>query len=260
VYPYLVDFGLIRVPTYVVCLFVAVLVTAWVSGREARRLGLPPARFYDMAFYMTVAALAGAYLLFVAFHYRVYLADPWRVFDVFQAGLVYYGGLLGALAVALIYPRRHGFSWRTGMDALALGLPLGLAVGRLGCFSAGCCFGRPADLPWAVRFPAGQGVLTAPLHPTQLYEAGLMVLIFGLLYTLRRRTRFAGELMLIYLLLAGWERFGVEFFRSPLDYRGPVWWGMPLTQIFALVLALTCGALWFWGRRSPQERTDRSRS
>ena len=248
-YPTIVDFGLFRIPTYVVCLFLAILLIAYVSGREARRLGLPVARFYDMIFFMSVAALAGAYLLFVALHHRDYLADPWRFVSVFRGGLVYYGGLVGALAVACFYPGRHGFSWRAGMDALAVGLPLGLSLGRLGCFSAGCCFGRPSDLPWAVSFPLSRFGVVLPLHPTQLYEALLMLLVFGVIYALRRRKRFAGELMVTYLFLASWARFGVEFFRGPNDYRGPDFWGMPLTQIFALFLALTSGTLWWWGCR-----------
>jgi phosphatidylglycerol---prolipoprotein diacylglyceryl transferase len=258
-YPTLVDFGLFRIPTYVVCLFLAVLLIALVSSREARRLGLPMARFYDMVFFMSVAALTGAYLLFVAFHHAAYLADPWRLLNVFRGGLVWYGGLLSALTVACFYPRRHGFSWRVGMDALAVGLPLGLALGRIGCFAAGCCFGRPSDLPWAVSFPMRRFGVIIPLHPAQLYEALLMLLVFGVLYARRRRKRFDGELMVIYLFLASWARFGVEFFRSPYDYRGPHFWGLPLTQIFALFLALGSGWLWWWGRRSGnQEKAGKS--
>lgn len=256
-YPTLVDFGLFRIPTYVVCLFMAILLIAYVSGREARRLGLPVARFYDMIFYICLAALAGAYLVFVAFHYQAYLANPVRFLNVFKGGLVFYGGLLGALAVAFFYPGRHGFSWRVGMDALALGLPLGLAIGRIGCFSAGCCFGRPTDLPWGVTYPAYPSGVTVPLHPAPLYEALLSLLVFGVVYARRRRKQFDGQMMLLYLFLASWVRFGVEFFRSPADYRGPVFGGMPLTQIFALFLALTSAGLWWWGRRRERLAVER---
>jgi phosphatidylglycerol---prolipoprotein diacylglyceryl transferase len=263
-YPTLVDFGLFKIPTYEVCWFLAALLIALVSGREARRLGLPVARFYDMVFFMSVAALAGAYLLFVALHHQAYLADPWRFVSVFRGGLVYYGGLIGALAVACFYPGRHGFSWRAAMDALAVGLPIGMSLGRLGCFAAGCCFGRPSDLPWAVSFPLRRVGVILPRHPTQLYEALLMLLVFAVVYAWRRRKRFEGELMLIYLFLASWVRFGVEFYRAPSDYRGPDFWAMPLTQIFALFLALTSGALWWWWRRgmaaaAGEARRDRSR-
>jgi phosphatidylglycerol:prolipoprotein diacylglycerol transferase len=248
-YPTLIDFGLFRISTYVVCLFLAILLIAYVSGREARRLGLPAARFYDMAFFMSIAALAGSYLLYVALHYQTYLADPWRFLNFFKGGLVYYGGLLGALAVACFYPGRHGFSWRVGMDALAVGLPLGLAMGRIGCFSAGCCYGRYSNLPWAVNYPLRRFGVTLPLHPAQLYESFLLLVVFAVVYALRRRKRFDGQTMLTYLFLANWVRFGVEFFRAPTDYRGPVYWGMPLTQIIALFLVLASGTLWWWGWR-----------
>jgi phosphatidylglycerol:prolipoprotein diacylglycerol transferase len=147
VYPILFRLGPIIISSYAVCIFLGVLTAAYLAGLEARRLGLPVARFYDMIFCMCLAALAGSYLLFVAFHYQVYLANPWRFFDVLRGGLVFYGGLLGGLAVAFIYPNHHGFSWRVGMDALAVGLPVSLGIGRVGCFLAGCCFGRPTDLP-----------------------------------------------------------------------------------------------------------------
>jgi phosphatidylglycerol---prolipoprotein diacylglyceryl transferase len=257
-HPTLVDFGLFRIPTYEVCWFLASLLIAYVSGREARRLGLPVARFYDMVFFMSVAALAGAYLLYVALHYQSYLANPWQFFNFLKGGLVFYGGLLGALAVACFYPGRHGFSWRVGMDALAVGLPLGMSLGRLGCFSVGCCFGRPSDLTWAVSFPLHRLGVVLPRHPTQLYEALLMLLVFGMIYALRRRKRFDGELMVTYLFLASWARFGVEFYRGREDYRGPDFWGLPLTQICALFLALTSGALWWWWRHSHQKKAGRS--
>jgi len=257
-YPTLADFGLFRIPTYAVCLFLASLLIASVSGREARRLGLPVARFYGMGFFMSIAALAGAHLLFVAFHYRDYLADPWRFVNVFRGGLVYYGGLVGGLAVACYYPGRHGFSWRAGLYALAVGLPLGVSLARVGCFLGGCCYGRHSDLPWAVNYPLRSFGVTLPLHPVQLYESFLLLVVFAMVYALRRRKRFDGQVMLTCLFLASWVRFGVEFFRAPIDYRGPDFWGMPLTQIFALFLALTSGALWWWWRHSHQEKAGRS--
>jgi phosphatidylglycerol---prolipoprotein diacylglyceryl transferase len=91
--------------------------------------------------------------------------------------------------------------------------------------------------------------VSTPLHPTQLSEALLSIAVFGVVYALRHRKRFDGQVMLTYLFLASWVRFGVEFFRSPFDYRGPEFWDLPLTQIFALCLALTSGALWWWAWR-----------
>ena len=89
---------------------------------------------------------------------------------------------------------------------------------------AGCCWGAPADLPWSVVFsnPDTLCPLREPLHPAQLYEALLALGVFGVLYWFRTRKRFDGQLILMYFCLAGLVRFGVEFFRSPLDYRGHV--------------------------------------
>jgi len=248
VYPVL-HLGGLEISSYAVCLVAAALVTAYLGGREALRLGLPVARFYDMLIFLCAAGLAGAYLLFVIFHYRDYLVNPWRLLNVFAGGLAFYGGLLGILAAAYFYPQRHGFSWRAGMDALAVGLPAGQSLGRVGCFLAGCCYGRPSDLPWAVHSSAPGSGVSQRLHPVQLYEALLLLLVFAVVYARRRRKGFDGQIMLTYLCLASGVRFGVEFFRAPADLRGPVFGGMPLTQILALILALASGALWWRGRR-----------
>lgn len=248
-YPVLFHLGPIRVTSYVICMFTAVLVTAYLGGREAKRLGLPVARFYDMIFLTSIAALAGSYLLYVAFHYQTYLANPWKFFDILKGGLVFYGGLLGILGVAFLYLGRVGFPWRAGMDALALGLPVGQCIGRVGCFLAGCCFGSYSNLPWAVNYPLSLFGDTPPQHPVQLYESFLLLVVFAVVYALRRRKRFDGQAMLTYLFLASWVRFGVEFFRAHTDYRGPVYAGMPLTQILSLCLALTSGTLWWLGWR-----------
>jgi phosphatidylglycerol:prolipoprotein diacylglycerol transferase len=204
---------------------------------------------------LCVSGLAGAYLVFVAFHFHDYLHNPWRFLNVFAGGLVFFGGLLGILIVAFFYPGRHGFAWRPSMDALAMGLPVGQSIGRIGCFLAGCCSGRPSDLPWAVHYSLPRFSNCQRLHPTQLYEALLLLLVFAVVYLQRRRKRFDGQTMLTYLFLASWVRFGLEFFRAPADYRGPIFWGMPMTQIFALFLALTSGVLWIWGWRHLTRKT-----
>jgi phosphatidylglycerol:prolipoprotein diacylglycerol transferase len=133
-------------------------------------------------------------------------------------------------------------------------MPVGQFLGRIGCFMAGCCYGSPSTLPWAVTFTNPQTLcpLRVPVHPAQLYEAFLSLGVFGALSFWKTRKSYDGQLILAYFCLAGAVRFLVEFFRSPLDYRGPVYFGwMPLTQLFALCMALVAGALLVWfGRRS----------
>jgi phosphatidylglycerol:prolipoprotein diacylglycerol transferase len=192
----------------------------------------------------------GSRLLYVLLELPYFLAHPLEIFYLWKGGLIFHGGLVLALAVAGFLIHRHRLPWRGTLDALAVGMPAGQAIGRIGCFMAGCCYGRPApNLPWAVTFTAPETLcpVKGPVHPTQLYEALLLAGVFAIIYKLRTRKRFDGQLTLTYFFLAGWVRFGVEFFRSPLDYRGPeLFWHMPLTQVIALGLALLSGALLWW--------------
>jgi phosphatidylglycerol:prolipoprotein diacylglycerol transferase len=143
--------------------------------------------------------------------------------------LVFYGGFLGALLLVIWYVRRHKMSFLRTADVLAPSLAIGHFWGRLGCYAAGCCWGRVSGLPWATRFPRGSLVfddmyargfiapgseLTPPLHPTQLYEAGGELLIFFLLLFLRRRKRFDGHVLLGYLVMYPVLRSIIEVFRG----------------------------------------------
>jgi phosphatidylglycerol:prolipoprotein diacylglycerol transferase len=141
--------------------------------------------------------------------------------------------------VALIYIRRVGLPLWTTCDVFAPGIALGHVIGRFGCFFAGCCFGKPTSLPWAITFTdpfaaANVGTpLNVPLHPTQLYEAGAEFLILALLLSTERLgRRFAGRTFWLYMLLYAVSRFVIEFFRG--DERGAV--GVLSTSQFISVL------------------------
>jgi phosphatidylglycerol:prolipoprotein diacylglycerol transferase len=253
-HPILFKIGPITIYTYGFLLAVAFLSAIFVAGREARRLGIPGGEFFDLCFYIILAALVGSRLLFVILEPRTFLSHPLKIFALWQGGLDFQGGLFLALIVAFFFIRRHKLPWRPTLDALALGSPLGQFIGRMGCFMAGCCYGKPSNVPWAVTFtnPNTLCPYRVPVHPTQLYEGFLDLGVFLFLYWFRPRKLYNGQMLLLYLCLAGLVRFGVEFFRSPLDYRGPVFFGwMPLTQLLALGLFLVCGGLLiFWGTRS----------
>ncbi|MGP7988704.1 MAG: prolipoprotein diacylglyceryl transferase [Desulfobaccales bacterium] len=254
-HPILFRYGSLTLYTYGFFLALAFLGAIFIAGREARRLGLPAETFFDLCFYAVVAALVGSRLMYVLLDFRTYLAHPLQIFAIWGGGLDFQGGVILALAVAIWFIHRHRLPWRPSLDALALGMPVGQFLGRIGCFMAGCCYGSPSTLPWAVTFTNPQTLcpLRVPVHPAQLYEAFLsLVVVFGTLSLLKTRKRYDGQVILAYFCLAGAVRFLVEFFRSPLDYRGPVYFGwMPLTQLFALGMALVAGALLVWfGRRS----------
>jgi phosphatidylglycerol:prolipoprotein diacylglycerol transferase len=261
-HPILLKLGPITIYTYGFMLAVAFLCAIFVAGREAQRLGIPKGQFYDLCFYTIVAALVGSRLLFVILEPQPFLNHPLKIFALWEGGLDFQGGLFLGLIVAFYYLRRHGWPWRVAFDALAVGAPLGQFFGRIGCFMAGCCYGTPTQVPWAVVFtnPASLCPLRVPVHPAQLYESFLALGVFGFLYWFRTRKRYSGQVVLLYLFLAGLVRFVVEFFRSPLDYRGPLYFGwMPLTQFLALGLCLVCGGLLlFWGFRSQPQAQEQS--
>jgi len=255
-HPILLKLGPLTLYTYGFFLALGFLTTIYLAGREARRQGLSAQKIYDLCFWAIIGALVGSRLLYVVLEPDYFLAHPLDIFALWKGGLVFHGGLIGALAAAFFCIWRYSLPWRNTLDCLAFGMPVGQALGRVGCFMAGCCYGQPSSLPWAVSFKGVPGSLCPfpeALHPAQLYEAAILLGVFGIIYGLRTRTRFAGQLTLSYFFLAGWTRFGVEFFRHPGDYRGPVYWGMPLTQLTALIIALLSGAVllyaWLAARR-----------
>jgi phosphatidylglycerol---prolipoprotein diacylglyceryl transferase len=261
-HPILFSLGPIKIFTYGFLLAVAFLSAIFVGGREARRLGIPPGKFFDFCFYVILAALVGSRLLYVILEINTFIAHPLKIFAIWEGGLVFHGGVILALLVAFFYMHRQGMDWRRTLDALGVGLPLGQFFGRLGCFMAGCCYGSPADLPWSVVFtnPDSLCPVREPLHPAQLYEALLALGSFFFLYWFRTRKRYDGQVILTYFCLAGLVRFVVEFFRSPLDYRGPIFFGwMPLTQLMALGLFVVCGGLLlYWGFRTQPRAQEQS--
>jgi phosphatidylglycerol:prolipoprotein diacylglycerol transferase len=248
-YPVLLDIGPIRVFTYGFLLSLAFLAAMYTVGQEAKRRGLEPKRFYDLSFYAIIWAIIGSRLLQVLLEWDYFKAHPREIPALWKGGLAFQGGLvLGLLAVIFLLYRYRLPLWAT-LDTMALGVPLGQSIGRLGCFMAGCCYGKECSLPWAVTFthPETLARPNVPLHPTQLYESLLSLGVFLFLLKFRHRQQFPGQIFGAYLMLAGAARFIVEFWRG--DERGPILiWGMASTQVIALVLTL--GAAVFLAARS----------
>jgi phosphatidylglycerol:prolipoprotein diacylglycerol transferase len=230
--------------TYGVLLAIAFLVGLLVVSRQAKRAGLDSGRITDLAVWVLIAGLVGAKLLLLLVDFRYYGRNPRELFTIFQSGGVFYGGLVAGVAVAWWYIRHYRLpGWQTA-DVLAPGVVIGQAIGRLGCFSAGCCWGKPTSVPWAVKFTdmyAARAVgtpLDVPLHPTQLYESAACFLIFFALLWLALRKRFHGEVVLAYVAAYSVVRFVIEFFRGDPD-RGTWFKGaLSTSQLISLLLLL----------------------
>ncbi|MDP2167214.1 MAG: prolipoprotein diacylglyceryl transferase [Thermodesulfovibrionales bacterium] len=215
-HPELIRIGPLTIYTYGVFVAAGFLLGLGLAVRQAKKEGLPYEHIADLGFYILVGAIAGSRLFYVLLNIRHYLQNPLDALKIWEGGLVFYGGLAAALVLAAWHLRRTGLPfWRTG-DIFAPSLAIGHAIGRLGCFSAGCCHGAPADVPWAVTFtdPKSLALKDIPLHPVQLYESGGEFAIFLLLIFLRKRRSFPGELLLAYGITYPVLRFIVEFFRG----------------------------------------------
>lgn len=194
-HPLLAELGPISVYTYGVLLAAAYLAGLQLALVRARARGLDATRVMDLGIYVIIAALVGAKLLLLVVDFEYFSQHPGELFSLFRSGGVFYGGLILAVAVAFWHMRRHRLPLWATSDVFAPGIALGHVIGRLGCFFAGCCYGRPTDVAWAVTFTnplaaANVGTpLGVPLHPVQLYEAGAELVILGLLLWLERKGR-----------------------------------------------------------------------
>jgi phosphatidylglycerol:prolipoprotein diacylglycerol transferase len=257
-YPRLFELGAITVYTYGILLAAAYLLGLKFATVRARSRGLDQTRILDLGIYIIISALVGAKLLLLITDWRTFASDPAELLTLARSGGVFYGGLILAVVVALWYIRRLGLPLWTTCDVFAPGIALGHIVGRLGCFFAGCCYGKPTTLPWGITFTdpfaaANVGTpLNVPLHPTQLYEAGAEALILALLLvTESRGRRFPGRTFWLYMLLYAVSRYVIEIYRG--DPRGAV--GIFSTsQFISVVLApLSIAMLVFLAKRHRPE-------
>ncbi|WP_334133971.1 prolipoprotein diacylglyceryl transferase [Tepidimonas sp.] len=233
----------------------------WLGQRRLRHkpyhtLGWQGRDVEDMLFWGVLGVIVGGRLGYVLFYQPLtYLAQPWRVFAVWEGGMSFHGGLLGVLAAMALWARRQRRSWLQVMDFVAPCVPAGLAAGRIGNFINGELWGRvaSADLPWAMVFPAAG---PEPRHPSQLYQAGLEGLtLFLLLWWWAPRARYTGEVSAAFLVGYGSLRFAAEYFREPDAHLGLLSLGLSMGQWLSLPL-IVCGVvLWAWVRwRAPQLR------
>jgi phosphatidylglycerol---prolipoprotein diacylglyceryl transferase len=239
------------VKSYGFLLALSFLLGMALSLRRARQRGVDPATVYDLVFLVLVTSLVGVRLAYVLTHLRDFTSLP-QVFAIWDGGLTLYGGILLATFAVWWFCRRHRLAFLKIADLLAPGVILGIGITRIGCFLAGCCYGKPCDLPWAVHFPPGSDAVRKlgehGLHPSQLYGSAAGFLIFGLLLLCERRPAPPGATFARFLAFYGVARFCEDFTRYyETDQRLMLGW----TNNQWLSLALVAGglALLLWGRR-----------
>ena len=243
------------ITSFGVMMLLSFLTGGYLLRAEMRRMGEDPEKAWDLVFMAVVGGIVGAKAYYVLLNYPRLISDPIGLIFA-RGGLVWYGGFLLATAVVVWEIRRQKLPLRQMADAVAPALALAYGVGRVGCFLVGDDWGRPTDSWVGIRFPQGApptrvdvieqqfGITVdpalvqahgqiVPVHPTQLYEVGMSTLIFFLLWRIRRHTHAAGWLFMLWLALAGMERFLVEFLRAKDDrFLG----ALTLAQVISLAI------------------------
>jgi phosphatidylglycerol:prolipoprotein diacylglycerol transferase len=244
-FPKLFTIGSFSVPTYGVLVALGFLAGLAIALRLGKRAGLPSEPLTNLAIYCALGGIAGAKLFMFLFDWQYYWQNPGEIFTLstLQAAGVFHGGFIVAVIVAVLYIRHLHLPPLETMDCFAPGIALGHAIGRIGCFAAGCCWGRECSLPWGVRFRSDEAApvpLNVPLHPAQLYESAANLIIFVLLYRGFQRSHRPGQIFGWYLVLYSIARFIVEFYRN---HEQSLVAGLSLTQWIALALLFAGSAI-----------------
>ncbi len=239
-HPVLLKIGSLTLYTYGLFVGLGFLTAVLVSGKRGKKYNIKPEQMSDLFFIILVSAIAGARILYVMINFSEFSGHLIDVFKIWNGGLVFYGGFIAALITAIIYIKQTGLlMWRTG-DIIAPGIALGHAIGRLGCFSAGCCYGKQCALPWAVTFtdPHCLAPIGVPLQPTQLYSVLSNFIIFLILIMIDKKKKFDGMVFWSYIFLYGIFRSFVEIFRG--DPRGhfPFLHFLSISQGIGLIMAV----------------------
>jgi phosphatidylglycerol:prolipoprotein diacylglycerol transferase len=220
VHPILFHLGSFPVHSYGVMIALAFLFGLWTATLRARREKISGEIIADVTLWLMIGAILGARVVYVATYWREEFAGQplSEIFAIWHGGLVYYGGLIGAIISGTIYLRWKKLPLWKIADILAPSIALGSVFGRTGCLLNGCCYGRACSLPWAISFPPGNplGSPTTPVHPTEIYDALLNLGLYFFLAWLFRRKKFDGQIFATYLLCYAVTRSFVEYFRG--DY------------------------------------------
>lgn len=259
-WPIAFDFGSYELGTYGVLVGAAILISLWVARHLATRDDLNPRDVNDIGLGTLFFGFAGAAGLgaFVAWASGVGVTFS----DLRNSGAVH-GGLLTGMLAAFLLARRYRLPVPLLLDAYSPGVALGQAMGRVGCFAAGCCFGSPSDEPWSVMFTnqraheLGGVPLLERLHPVQLYDAGLHLALFFALFLLHKQNKFRGQLFGVWCLLEGATRLLIENFRGDLG-RG-FWLDLPWLstgRLTALLIACVGAAFLVASRPTEPSRSN----
>jgi phosphatidylglycerol:prolipoprotein diacylglycerol transferase len=266
-FPVLFKIGTFTVTTFGLMMFLAFISGAWIGGKQLRRYGLPSEYMWDLLAWCAISGIVGAKVYYLLLHWSDLMADPVKML-LSRGGLVWYGGLIGGVIAFGIQVRRKKLPIATMYDGAGPAIALAYAIGRIGCFLVGDDYGRYTTSWVGVVFPEGSAPPSTafelrqagdsiplsipdnalvPVHPTQLYEVALALIILAILWQLGKRRHKTGQLFAAFLFLYSIERFFIEFVRAKLDRYV---FGLSTSQIISIALFFGSAALWWWREKS----------
>ena len=253
-HPVAFELGPLTIHWYGIMIALAFLAGVWTAGRRGLRHGINPHHISDAALWLLIGAIIGARALHVISYWEEFEGRGLlEIFKIQKGGLVFYGGVIGALMAGAL------FVWKTKLpffklaDAIAPSIALGSAFGRIGCLMTGCCYGAQCSLPWAIRFPDDHPTHGVPVHPTQLYDAFANLLLYFGLAWLYRRKKLDGQVLAVWLIGYSVLRSTVEMFRG--DYGAHRLGVFTPAQLVSVVIVLAGVALLVWLSRAQARQT-----
>jgi len=265
--PILFQLGTFPIRSYGLLIAAAYMVSIWIARRRAAKNGYDPDVIIDLSVIVILVSIIGARLAYVFVRWDYYRHDIAGVLRIWEGGLALYGGLVAGALVGLWFFRRRGVDMWAGADLVAPSLAMGITIGRLGCFLNGCCYGKVCEQPWGVVFGdssiAGMHYPGLHVHPTQLYESFLGLIIFFVLLAADRRKSFEGFLLWLFVILLSVSRFLIDPIRhygtESIAFRSGA---LALTnnQVVSVVLILvSLGFMVYLSRRVPARRNVTAR-
>ncbi len=236
-YPILFIIGPLTIYSFGFMLAIAVVVCSYLMSRDAEKIGIVKNAAYDFAFWVALAGVLGSRLFYIVLNLDYFIENPSELLQLQHGGLAWQGGLILGGISAYIYLRKKNLPVLKFLDLAVPYAALGQAIGRIGCFLNGCCYGKP--VAWGLYFP----VHDAHLHPTQIYESIGLVIVFFILKFLNKSRPTPGRVLTVYFMLAASLRFTVQFFRYDDE---PAWMGLGIFQWICLAVFTAALVFFFY--------------
>ena len=246
------NFGPMPIHSYGVMIVISFIIGMWLVKKRAHLYGFEPEKVLDMGFWALIGGVLGARIAFILQELPYYMQHKSELFSLQFSGLTSFGGEILAVIAIVVWAKVHKYRIVSILDLAGPGYALGYAVGRVGCFLNGCCYGGVCSntLPWGTKFPDAVGLH----HPAQLYDSLMNLAAMGLLLWMEKKKLLPGRLAAMTMILHGIARFIYEFWRAGTEdevRRGlasSTYWGkLPITQGHAMAIVLILiGVVWYF--------------